>query len=51
MLMLFEKSLDRPIKKKRVTKVELNKRARRKEQLKKEAEAKKIKELSKEIDR
>lgn len=49
--MLFEKSLDRPIKKKRVTKVELNKRARRKEQLKKEAEAKKIKELSKEIDR
>ncbi|KAK7372127.1 hypothetical protein VNO80_05496 [Phaseolus coccineus] len=40
----------KPIKKKRVTKVVLNKRARRKEQLKKEAEAKKIKELSKEID-
>ncbi|KAK7300461.1 hypothetical protein RJT34_11305 [Clitoria ternatea] len=40
----------RPIKTKRVTKVELNKRVRRKEQLRKEAEAKKIKELSKEID-
>lgn len=41
---------EKPIKTKRVTKVELNKRARRKEQLKKEAEAKKIKALSKEID-
>ncbi|CAJ1970667.1 unnamed protein product [Sphenostylis stenocarpa] len=38
------------IKTKRVTKVELNKRARRKEQLKKEAEANKKKELSKDID-
>ncbi|KHN46126.1 Hypothetical protein glysoja_022768 [Glycine soja] len=41
----------KPIKTKRVTRVELNKRARRKEQQRKEAEAKKIKELSKEIDR
>ncbi|KAJ1430897.1 Ribosome biogenesis protein Nop53/GLTSCR2 [Sesbania bispinosa] len=40
----------KPVKTKRVTKVELNKRARRKEQLRKEAEAKKMKELSKEID-
>ncbi|KAG5081084.1 hypothetical protein AAZX31_02G215400 [Glycine max] len=40
----------KPIKTKRVTRVELNKRARRKEQQRKEAEAKKIKELSKEID-
>jgi nucleolar protein 53 len=36
---------------KRVTQVVLNRRARRKEQLKMEAEAKKVKELSKEIDR
>ncbi|KAG5122633.1 hypothetical protein JHK84_040973 [Glycine max] len=40
----------KPIKTKRVTRVELNKRARRKEQQKKEGEAKKMKELSKEID-
>uniref|UniRef100_A0A7N0TIC0 Ribosome biogenesis protein NOP53 n=1 Tax=Kalanchoe fedtschenkoi TaxID=63787 RepID=A0A7N0TIC0_KALFE len=40
----------RPKKTKRVTRVELNKRARRKEVLKKEADAKKVKELSKEID-
>ncbi|KAE9595273.1 putative ribosome biogenesis protein Nop53/GLTSCR2 [Lupinus albus] len=40
----------RPIKTKRVTRVVLNKRTKRKEQLKKEAEAKKVKELSKEID-
>lgn len=40
----------RPFKTKRVTTVELNKRARRKEQLKKEAEAKKAQNLSKEID-
>ena len=40
----------RPTKTKRVTRVELNKRARRKEQLRKEAEAKKSEELSKEID-
>ncbi|KAK7276451.1 hypothetical protein RIF29_17590 [Crotalaria pallida] len=40
----------RPIKTKRVTRVELNKRTRRKEQLRKEAEATKLKELSKEID-
>ncbi|XP_027331695.1 ribosome biogenesis protein NOP53 isoform X2 [Abrus precatorius] len=40
----------RPIKTKRVTRVELNKRARWKEQLKKEEETKKIVELSKEID-
>uniref|UniRef100_A0A2N9GE47 Ribosome biogenesis protein NOP53 n=1 Tax=Fagus sylvatica TaxID=28930 RepID=A0A2N9GE47_FAGSY len=37
-------------KTKRVTRVELNKRARRKEQLKKEAEARKMEEVSKEID-
>ncbi|GLT28738.1 hypothetical protein SLA2020_036470 [Shorea laevis] len=37
-------------KTKRVTRVELNKRARRKEQQKKEAEVKRIGELSKEID-
>ncbi|KAH0979378.1 hypothetical protein GBA52_006555 [Prunus armeniaca] len=40
----------RPLKTKRVTTVMLNKRARRKEQLKKEAEAKKAQKLSKEID-
>ncbi|CAL8126153.1 unnamed protein product [Prunus armeniaca] len=40
----------RPLKAKRVTTVMLNKRARRKEQLKKEAEAKKAQKLSKEID-
>ncbi|XLU68980.1 hypothetical protein S245_028033 [Arachis hypogaea] len=39
-----------PIKTKRVTRVELNKRLRHKEQQKKEAEAKKLEELSKEID-
>uniref|UniRef100_A0A2N9J7D1 Ribosome biogenesis protein NOP53 n=1 Tax=Fagus sylvatica TaxID=28930 RepID=A0A2N9J7D1_FAGSY len=37
-------------KTKRVTRVELNKRARRKEHLKKEAEARKMEEVSKEID-
>jgi len=40
----------RSSKMKRVTQVVLNRRARRKEQLKMEAEAKKVKELSKEID-
>ncbi|XP_040934348.1 ribosome biogenesis protein NOP53 isoform X2 [Gossypium hirsutum] len=40
----------RPLKIKRVTRVELNKRARRKEQQKKEAEAKKAEEFSKDID-
>ncbi|PQP97677.1 uncharacterized protein Pyn_10673 [Prunus yedoensis var. nudiflora] len=40
----------RPLKTKRVTTVMFNKRARRKEQLKKEAEAKKAQKLSKEID-
>ncbi|KAM1595252.1 hypothetical protein PS2_001531 [Malus domestica] len=40
----------RPLKTKRVTTVVLNKRARRKEQLKKEAEAREAKKLSKEID-
>ncbi|TKY56513.1 P60 protein [Spatholobus suberectus] len=40
----------KPIKTKRVTRVELNKRVRRKEQLRKEAAAKKKQELSKEID-
>ncbi|KAK6932941.1 Ribosome biogenesis protein Nop53/GLTSCR2 [Dillenia turbinata] len=40
----------RPSKTKRVTRVELNRRARRNEMLKAEAEAKKLKELSKEID-
>uniref|UniRef100_A0A7N0UH31 Ribosome biogenesis protein NOP53 n=1 Tax=Kalanchoe fedtschenkoi TaxID=63787 RepID=A0A7N0UH31_KALFE len=40
----------RPKKAKRVARVELNKRARRKEVLRKEEEAKKVKELSKEID-
>ncbi|OMO75870.1 P60-like protein [Corchorus olitorius] len=40
----------RPSKTKRVTRVELNKRARRKEVQRKEAEANKKKELSKEID-
>nr|KJB74393.1 hypothetical protein B456_011G293300 [Gossypium raimondii] len=40
----------RPLKTKRVTRVELNKRARRKEQQKKEAEAKKAVEFSKDID-
>ncbi|XLT70890.1 hypothetical protein HN873_027329, partial [Arachis hypogaea] len=43
-------SLPMPIKTKRVTRVELNKRLRHKEQQKKEAEAKKLEELSKEID-
>ncbi|XP_028770355.1 ribosome biogenesis protein NOP53 [Neltuma alba] len=40
----------RPTKTKRVTRVELNKRTRRKEQLRKEVEAKKLEQLSKEID-
>ncbi|KAM1406861.1 hypothetical protein ACFXTH_001488 [Malus domestica] len=40
----------RPLKTKRVTTVIFNKRARRKEQLKKEAEAREAKKLSKEID-
>ncbi|KAL6131678.1 hypothetical protein ACLB2K_070052 [Fragaria x ananassa] len=40
----------RPFRTKRVTTVELNKRARRKEQLKREAEVKKVQKLSKEID-
>ncbi|XP_071706858.1 ribosome biogenesis protein NOP53-like [Rutidosis leptorrhynchoides] len=40
----------RPFKTKRVTRVKLNKRARNKERLKLEAEAKKAKELSKELD-
>ncbi|KAI3448841.1 hypothetical protein Pfo_005506 [Paulownia fortunei] len=40
----------RPYKTKRVTRVDLNRRARRKEQLKTEAEAKKVGELSKDID-
>ncbi|XP_051123697.1 pheophytinase, chloroplastic-like [Andrographis paniculata] len=40
----------RPLITKRVTRVELNRRARRKEQLKAEAEAKKAEELSKNID-
>ncbi|XP_050385877.1 ribosome biogenesis protein NOP53 [Argentina anserina] len=40
----------RLLKKERVTTVVLNKRARRKEQLKREAEAKKLQKLSKEID-
>uniref|UniRef100_A0A5B6YUX6 Ribosome biogenesis protein NOP53 n=1 Tax=Davidia involucrata TaxID=16924 RepID=A0A5B6YUX6_DAVIN len=40
----------RPSTTKRVTRVELNKRARRKEQLIVEAEAKKVEEFSKEID-
>ncbi|KAF9603521.1 hypothetical protein IFM89_036794, partial [Coptis chinensis] len=41
---------ERPSKRKRVTRVELNKRIRRKEKLKTETEAKKIEKLSKEID-
>ncbi|CAM8919905.1 unnamed protein product [Rhodiola kirilowii] len=45
-----EDGIIRPKKKKRVTRVELNKRARRKEVLKKESEVKKVKELAKEID-
>ncbi|XP_020552918.1 uncharacterized protein At2g40430 [Sesamum indicum] len=40
----------RPLKTKRVTRVELNRRVRRKEQLRAEAEAKKVEELSKDID-
>ncbi|XP_045819386.1 ribosome biogenesis protein NOP53 [Trifolium pratense] len=40
----------KPVKTKKVTRVELNKRVRRREQLRKEAEAKKLKILSKEID-
>ncbi|XP_077222667.1 nop53 protein [Tasmannia lanceolata] len=43
-------NVERPSKKKRVTRVELNRRARRKELLKVEAEAKKIENISKEID-
>ncbi|XP_004491045.1 ribosome biogenesis protein NOP53-like [Cicer arietinum] len=39
-----------PFRAKKVTRVELNKRIRRKEQLRKEAEALKLKKLSKEID-
>ncbi|KAL3521284.1 hypothetical protein ACH5RR_019433 [Cinchona calisaya] len=41
---------NRALKAKRVTRVELNKRARRKEQLRAEAEAKKVEKLSSEID-
>ena len=41
----------RALKAKRVTRVELNRRARRKEQLRAEAEAKKVEKLSSEIDR
>ncbi|KAF9602276.1 hypothetical protein IFM89_026364 [Coptis chinensis] len=41
---------DWPSKRKRVTRVELNRRIRRKEKLKTETEAKKIEKLSKEID-
>ncbi|KAK4382955.1 Ribosome biogenesis protein NOP53 [Sesamum angolense] len=40
----------RPLKTKRITRVELNRRARRKEQLRAEAESKKVEELSKDID-
>jgi nucleolar protein 53 len=40
----------KPIKTKKVTRVQLNKRARHREQLRKEAEAKKMKIFSKEID-
>ncbi|KAK6143195.1 hypothetical protein DH2020_023543 [Rehmannia glutinosa] len=40
----------RPHKTKKVTRVELNRRARRKEKLKAEEEAKKVEELSKDID-
>ncbi|XP_023547341.1 ribosome biogenesis protein NOP53-like [Cucurbita pepo subsp. pepo] len=40
----------RPLKMRRVTRVEFNKRARHKEQAKKEAEAKKLKGISKDID-
>ncbi|KAI3809177.1 hypothetical protein L1987_25147 [Smallanthus sonchifolius] len=40
----------RPFKTKRVTRVELNRRARNKEKLKKEAEAKKFKEFSKDLN-
>ncbi|KAG6599955.1 Ribosome biogenesis protein NOP53, partial [Cucurbita argyrosperma subsp. sororia] len=40
----------RPLRTKRVTRVELNKRARNKEQRRKEAESKKLKGISKEID-
>ncbi|XP_011622639.1 uncharacterized protein At2g40430 [Amborella trichopoda] len=40
----------RPLKNKRLTQVELNRRARRKEQLKAESEAKKQENISKEID-
>jgi hypothetical protein len=41
----------RKTKTKRVTRVELNKRARRKERLRTEADAKKLEVLSKQIDR
>ncbi|KAL0539715.1 hypothetical protein IC582_023931 [Cucumis melo] len=40
----------RPLKMKRVTRVEMNKRARQKEKVRKEAEAKKLEGISKEID-
>lgn len=40
----------RPSITKKVTRVELNKRARRKEKLRTEAEAKKVEQFSKEID-
>ncbi|KAJ0523159.1 putative ribosome biogenesis protein Nop53/GLTSCR2 [Helianthus annuus] len=40
----------RPFKTKRVTRVQLNKRARNKEKMKMEAEAKKIKDFSKDLD-
>nr|AAU90201.1 unknown protein [Oryza sativa Japonica Group] len=43
-------AVQRKTKTKRVTRVELNKRARRKERLRAEAEAKKMENLSKEID-
>ncbi|XP_058744901.1 ribosome biogenesis protein NOP53 [Vicia villosa] len=43
-------SENKPIKKKKVTRVVLNKRARHRAQLRKEAEAKRLKNFSKEID-
>jgi nucleolar protein 53 len=47
----FDLFLFRKNKTKRVTRVEMNKRARRKERLRAEAEAKKMENISKEIDR
>ena len=51
MIYWYDLLFSRKSKTKRVTRVELNKRARRKERLRTEADAKKLEVLSKQIDR